>query len=40
MYEFSMTGRRMAMFVCRGYATEIGNKAAFKKCPVCGIKWG
>jgi rubrerythrin len=30
----------MAMYVCRGCGTEIGNKGAFKKCPVCGIKWG
>ena len=31
---------RMAMYVCRGCGTEIGNKGAYSKCPVCGIKWG
>lgn len=29
----------MAMYVCRGCGTEIGNKGAYSKCPVCGIKW-
>lgn len=29
-----------AAYVCRGCGTEIANKASFKKCPVCGIKWG
>ena len=40
MHGFSMTGRRMAMYVCRGCGYECGNKSAYKKCPVCGIHWG
>lgn len=31
--------RHMAAYVCRGCGTEIANKGAFKKCPVCGITW-
>lgn len=34
------TVRHMAAYVCRGCGAEIANKGAFKKCPVCGIKWG
>lgn len=26
-------------YVCRGCGTEIANKGAFQKCPVCGIKF-
>lgn len=40
MHEFHGSGRRMAMYVCRGCGIEVGNKAAFKKCPACGIHWG
>ena len=29
-----------AAYVCRGCGTEIVNKNAFRKCPVCGIKFG
>ena len=28
-----------AAYVCRGCGTEIVNKHAFRKCPVCGIKY-
>ena len=31
---------KMAMYVCRGCGTEVANPERFKKCPVCGIKWG
>lgn len=30
----------IAAYVCRGCGTEIFNKGAFKKCPVCGIHFG
>ena len=39
MYKITDLGRRMASYVCRGCGTTIGNKDAYKKCPVCGIKW-
>lgn len=29
-----------AAYVCRGCGTEIANKGAFVRCPVCGIVWG
>jgi len=29
----------LCAYTCRGCGTEITNKGAFKKCPVCGIKW-
>lgn len=32
-------GYFLAAYTCRGCGTEITNKGAFKKCPVCGIKW-
>lgn len=32
--------RPMAAYVCRGCGTEITNKGAFVRCPVCGIAWG
>lgn len=27
-------------YVCRGCGTVITSPASFKKCPVCGIKYG
>lgn len=27
-------------YVCRGCGTSVTNQGAFRKCPVCGIKWG
>jgi rubrerythrin len=30
----------LAAYVCRGCGTEIVNKNAFRKCPVCGIHLG
>lgn len=32
-------GYFLRAYTCRGCGTEITNKGAFKKCPVCGIKW-
>lgn len=29
----------VAAYVCRGCGTEIVNKNAFRKCPVCGITY-
>lgn len=29
----------LSAYVCRGCGTEITNKGAFRKCPVCGIKF-
>lgn len=29
-----------AMYVCRGCGTEIATPSSFRRCPVCGIKWG
>lgn len=40
MDRISMIGSRMAMYVCRGCGTECAYPSRFKKCPVCGIKWG
>ena len=40
MYDYLNPTRSMAGYVCRGCGTVIGNQSAFKKCPVCGIKWG
>lgn len=37
MREF---GNILSAYTCRGCGTEVPNKGAFKKCPVCGIKWG
>lgn len=28
----------IAAYVCRSCGTEIVNKGAFRKCPVCGIR--
>lgn len=28
----------LAAYVCRGCGTEIVNKSAYRKCPVCGIR--
>lgn len=28
----------IAAYVCRSCGTEIVNKNAFRKCPVCGIR--
>ena len=30
---------RMA-YVCRGCGTSVSYPGTFRKCPVCGIKWG
>ena len=40
MNDFSIVGRRMAIYVCRACGAECAYPARFKKCPVCGIKWG
>jgi len=40
MNEWSMTGRRMAMYHCRVCGYETAYQARFKCCPVCGVKWG
>ncbi|GGB81377.1 hypothetical protein N798_00250 [Knoellia flava TL1] len=29
----------LSAYVCRGCGTEIVNKNAYRKCPVCGIKY-
>lgn len=34
-----ITAGPIAAYVCRGCGTEIVNKHAFRKCPVCGIKY-
>lgn len=31
---------RVSRYTCRGCGTEIASPGSFKKCPVCGIKWG
>ena len=31
--------RKMA-YTCRGCGTQVSYPGTFKKCPVCGIKWG
>jgi rubrerythrin len=36
MREF---GNILSAYTCRSCGTEVPNKGAFKKCPVCGIKW-
>ena len=40
MDRFGILIRRMAGYVCRacGYVTSYPSN--FRKCPVCGIKWG
>ncbi len=40
MNDLFSSGRRMAMYVCRGCGYECANKGAYRKCPVCGIHWG
>ena len=30
---------RMA-YTCRGCGAQVSYPSTFKKCPVCGIKWG
>jgi rubrerythrin len=35
-----LTAILRAPYVCRGCGTEVSYPARFKKCPVCGIKWG
>lgn len=40
MDNFNNVGRRMAMYVCRGCGYECAYPSRFRKCPVCGIKWG
>lgn len=40
MHNYLNPVRNMAGYVCRGCGTVIGNKSAYKKCPVCGISWG
>lgn len=35
-----IAAQHWAPYVCRGCGTEIFNKGAFWRCPVCGIKWG
>lgn len=40
MYKFLLAAERFAMYVCRGCGYECAYPARFKKCPVCGIKWG
>jgi len=27
-------------YVCRGCGTSVSYPGTFRKCPVCGIKWG
>jgi rubrerythrin len=27
-------------YVCRGCGHEVAYQSRFRKCPVCGIKWG
>ncbi len=27
-------------YVCRGRGTSVSYPGTFRKCPVCGIKWG
>jgi rubrerythrin len=27
-------------YTCRGCGTSVPYPSTFKKCPVCGIKWG
>lgn len=41
MDNFNGVGRRMAMYVCRVRIRmrSVGG-GRFRKCPVCGIKWG
>jgi len=29
-----------AMYICRGCGAEVAYPERYKKCPVCGIKWG
>lgn len=37
---YSSAPLTMAPYVCRGCGTEVSYPGTFKKCPVCGIKWG
>ena len=39
MAYLAAVGSFLSAYTCRGCGTEITNKSAFKKCPVCGIKW-
>lgn len=32
-------GTNLSAYTCRSCGTEVPNKGAFKKCPVCRIKW-
>jgi rubrerythrin len=34
------SGLRWAPYICRGCGTSITTPNSFKKCPVCGIKFG
>ena len=27
-------------YVCRGCGTSVTTPGSFRRCPVCGIKWG
>ena len=27
-------------YICRGCGTSVSYPGNFRKCPVCGIKWG
>jgi rubrerythrin len=29
-----------SFYVCRGCGTSVSYPGTFRKCPVCGIKWG
>mgnify|MGYP000981660666 FL=1 len=40
MPKLSLTPCRMAMYVCRSCGYECAYPSRFRKCPVCGIKWG
>ena len=31
---------RKAPYICRGCGAEVNYPEKFRKCPVCGIKWG
>ena len=35
-----LTGLVKAPYICRGCGAEVAYPERFKKCPVCGIKWG
>ena len=39
MYAGITHALKMA-YICRGCGTSVSYPGTFKKCPVCGIKWG